>query len=351
MTAELTWADVLTELVAGRDLPARYASWAMEQIMGGTASPAQVAGFLIALAAKGETVEELRGVADTMLAHSRALDAPRPSLDIVGTGGDRANTVNISTMSAIVTAGGGITVVKHGNRAASSKSGTADCLEALGLDLTVAPERVAQIAEEVGITFAFAQVFHPSMRHAAAPRRDLGIATIFNVLGPITNPARPQFSVVGVANPRMAPMVAGVFAARGTDAAVFRGNDGLDELTVTTTSRLWWVRDGRVSEFVVDPADYGFEYAPIEELRGGDPAHNAQVVLDVLDGAAGAIRNAVLLNAGIAYAVAARKGGEVHDQQSFEAALEGGIECAAEAIDSGAAARTLSEWKAATLAS
>lgn len=351
MTTELTWPDVLTDLMAGRDLTEESAAWAMGQIMGGSAAPAQVAGFLVALAAKGETVAEVRGVADTMLAHARPLAAPRPSLDIVGTGGDRANTVNISTMSAIVSAASGVTIVKHGNRASSSKSGTADCLEALGLDLKVAPERVAEIAEEVGITFAFAQVFHPSMRHAAAPRRDLGVATIFNVLGPITNPARPQFSVVGVANARMAPVVAGVFAGRGTDAAVFRGDDGLDELTVTTTSHVWWVRDGQIAEYTVDPARFGMEYAPIEQLRGGDPAHNAQVVLDLVGGQPGPIRHAVLLNAGIANAVASGGAASVVDQESFESCLEAGIAAAAESIDTGAAARKLEDWKAATLRS
>lgn len=350
MTQEHSWPDVLAHLIARRDLDTGSAGWAMEQVMSGNASPAQVAGFLMALAAKGETVDEVRGVADSMLAHATTLDVPGPILDIVGTGGDRANTVNISTMAAIVTAAGGITIVKHGNRAASSKSGTADCLEALGLDLTLAPDRVAQIAREVGITFCFAQVFHPSMRHAAGPRRELGVPTIFNVLGPITNPARPTYSVVGVASERMAPIVAGVFAARGTDAAVFRGDDGLDELTITTTSRVWWVRDGEIQEFVVDPRAYGFELAPIEALRGGEPADNAAVVLELLAGRRWPVRSAVLLNAGIAAAVAGADAGDVHDQASFEAALRAGIERSAEAVDSGAATSKLEEWKRATLA-
>ncbi|MDO5698861.1 MAG: anthranilate phosphoribosyltransferase [Dermatophilus congolensis] len=350
MSESHTWPDVLTHLIAGRDLDADSASWAMEQVMSGNASPSQVAGFLMALAAKGETVDEVRGVADTMLAHATPLDAPVPSLDIVGTGGDRANTVNISTMASIVTAASGISIVKHGNRAASSKSGTADCLEALGLDLSLQPERVGQVAREVGITFCFAQVFHPSMRHAAVTRRDLGVPTIFNVLGPITNPARPTYSVVGVASARMAPIVAGVFAARGTDAAVFRGDDGLDELTITTTSHVWWVKGGEISEYVVDPRTYGFEIAPIETLRGGEPADNAAVVLDLLAGKQWPVRSAVLLNAGIAAAVANAGPDTVTDQASFEAALRAGIDQAAQAIDSGAATAKLQEWKAATLA-
>lgn len=345
-----TWPDILTELIAGRDLSVESASWAMEQIMSGAASPAQVAGFLTALAAKGETVEEVRGVADTMLAHSNRLAAPELSLDIVGTGGDRANTVNISTMAAIVTSACGVNVVKHGNRAASSKSGTADCLEALGLDLNISPHRVSEVVDEVGITFCFAQVFHPSMRHAAGPRRDLGVATIFNILGPITNPARPHYSVVGVANARMAPVVAGVFASRGTSAAVFRGDDGLDELTITTTSSMWWVRDGRIQEFVVDPVRYGLATAPIEELRGGAPAENAAVVLDLVNGATGPIHDAVVLNAGVALAVADASASSVTDQESFDAAMQRGVDKAIEALASGAAKNKLVEWKAATLA-
>lgn len=349
-TQEHTWPDVLAHLVARRDLDSDAAGWAMEQIMSGNASSAQVAGFLMALAAKGETVDEVRGVADSMLAHATSLEVPGPSLDIVGTGGDRANTVNISTMAAIVTAASGVTIVKHGNRAASSKSGTADCLEALGLDLSLSPERVADIAREVGITFCFAQVFHPSMRHAAGPRRDLGVPTIFNVLGPITNPARPTYSVVGVAPVRMAPVVAGVFAARGTDAAVFRGDDGLDELTITTTSHVWWVKDGEVSEYVVDPRTYGFELAPIEAIRGGDPAENAAVVLELLSGRQWPVRAAVLLNAGIAAAVAQAGSDTVTDQASFEVALQAGIDQAAQAVDSGAATAKLEQWRNATLA-
>lgn len=346
--AEHTWPDILSHLVAGHDLDSGSAAWAMEQVMSGAASPAQVAGFLMALAAKGETVDEVRGVADSMLAIATALTVPAPSLDIVGTGGDRANTVNISTMASIVTAATGVTVVKHGNRAASSKSGTADCLEALGLDLSLSPDQVASIAHEVGITFCFAQVFHPSMRHAAGPRRDLGVPTIFNVLGPITNPARPTYSVVGVASARMAPIVAGVFAARGTDAAVFRGDDGLDELTITTTSRVWWVKDGRVQEFVVDPQRYGIQTAPIETLRGAEPAHNAAVVLELLGGRQWPVRSAVLLNAGIAVAVAEAQ--SVNDQLGFEQALAAGVERAAQAIDSGAASAKLQQWRLATLA-
>lgn len=241
---EPTWPQVLTTLLTGGDLPEPVARWAMERIMSGEASAAQIAGFLMALRAKGESSAEILAVADVMLAHAHRIEVPGPAVNVVGTGGDRANTVNISTMSALVAAAAGVTVVKHGNRAASSRSGTADCLEALGVDLTLAPEQVAAVGAQAGITFCFAQKFHPSMRHAGPVRAELGVPTVFNVLGPLTNPAQPQFAAVGVADARMAPLVAGVFAARGKRTAVFRGDDGLDELTLTTTSSLWWVDEG-----------------------------------------------------------------------------------------------------------
>ncbi|WP_226344916.1 anthranilate phosphoribosyltransferase [Agilicoccus flavus] len=341
-----TWPDVLTTLLAGEDLDAHRAGWAMDEIMSGNATAVQVAGFLVALRSKGETIDELRAVADTMLAHAHRIEVPGDCMDIVGTGGDRANTVNISTMAAMVVAAAGVTIVKHGNRAASSKSGTADCLEALGIDLSVGPERVAEVAQRAGITFCFAQLFHPSMRHAAVPRAELGIPTLFNVLGPLTNPAQPRYAAVGVARADMAPLVAGVFAARGKRTAVFRGDDGLDEVTVSTTSRVWWASGeagDSVREFVVDPERLGVSPAPLLSLRGGDGRHNAGVVLDVFGGATGPIRDAVVLNAAVALAVAS--GDPVTDQDEFTAALERGMVRAAEAIDSGAASATLARWR------
>lgn len=341
-----TWPEILTLLVTGVDLSGEQASWAMRCIMNGEASDAQVAGFLMALRAKGVTTDELDGIAAQMLAHARRIDVPSPSLDIVGTGGDRANTVNISTMAAVVAAACGAVIVKHGNRAASSKSGTADCLEALGVVLSLGPQKVVDVAHEVGITFCFAQDFHPSMRHVAGPRRELGVPTVFNLLGPLTNPAQPAHSAVGVADPVAAPLVAGVFAARGKRAAVFRGDDGLDEITVSTSSTIWWVSDACVATYVVSPGDVGLPAYPIEELRGGDPAYNAHVVVDVFAGKAGAPRDAVLLNAGIALAVAAEP--HVRNQTDFINALRAGVARAADAIDSGAATERLAAWKAAT---
>jgi len=343
-----TWPDLLAELLAGRHLSTAQAAWAMNEVMSGEATPVQLAGFLVALRAKGETVDELRGLADVMLEHALGIDVPGPSLDIVGTGGDRAHTVNISTMASVVVAATGIRVVKHGNRAASSSSGSADVLEALGLDLSLSPQRVAEVAAEAGITFCFAMTFHPAMRHAAAARSGLGVGTAFNALGPLTNPARPTYAAVGVADARLAPLMAGVFAGRGTDAAVFRGDDGLDELTLSTTSHIWWVRGGAVTERSLDPGDLGLERQPLEALRGADAAHNAQVARSVFAGTRGPVRDAVVLNAGLALALTEPDRGT--RDEDFVAQVRGGMDRAEQALDSGAAARLLDTWAAATRA-
>jgi anthranilate phosphoribosyltransferase len=338
-----SWPDVLDALVAGRDLAAPEASWAMADILAGNASAAQVAGFAVALRAKGETVEELGGLAEAMLAAGTPLRVTGRVLDVVGTGGDRSMSVNISTMAAIVAAGAGATVVKHGNRSASSQSGSADVLEQLGIRLDLPADRVAASAEQAGITFCFAAAFHPAMRHAAAPRRELGIATSFNLLGPLTNPARPQAQAIGCADARMAPVMAGVFASRGVDAWVFRGDDGLDELTTATTSTVWTVREGRVDRHTIDPTELGVPRSGLEALRGGDPAYNAEVARRMLAGDPGPVRDAVLLNAGAALAV--------YDDQAGSPAerLAAGMTRAAEAVDSGAAADALRRWvKAST---
>ncbi|WP_439936400.1 anthranilate phosphoribosyltransferase [Nocardia sp. N13] len=337
-----TWPEVLTALVNGDDLTQGQARWAMDEVFAGAASPVQVAAFVVALRAKGETVEEVSGIADAMLAAANPISVPGRLLDIVGTGGDRSMSVNISTMSAIVAAGAGARVVKHGNRSASSKSGSADVLEALGIRLDLPPGRVAEVADEAGITFLFSAAFHPAMRHAAVPRRELGIATTFNILGPLTNPARPQAQAIGCADARMAPVMAGVLAERGVDAWVFRGDDGLDELTTTTTSTLWRVHAGEVTEHIVDPLSIGVARAAAEDLRGGDAAHNAEVVRRVLAGEQGPVRDAVLLNAGAALAV--------YDapDEDLVPALAAGIAKAADAIDSGAARATLDGWVTAT---
>ena len=342
----ITWPDLLTVLVGGSDLTLEQAQWAMNEVMRGEATPIQLAGFLMALRVKGESVAEIRGLADVMLAHAHRIEVPGPTIDIVGTGGDRQNTVNISTMSAIVMAASGVRLVKHGNRAASSSSGSADVLEALGVDLTLPPEQVRQVALEAGITFCFANAFHPAMRHAAPARSGLGVATAFNLLGPLTNPAQPTWTAVGVADKRYAPIIAGVFASRGTDAAVFRGRDGLDELTVSDVSDLWWVRNGEVSELQITPEAVGVRRHPLDELRGGDAVQNAAVVRAVLSGEEGAARQAVLLNAGAALAVAS--GAADATSEAITAAIAVGGRRAAETIASGAALATLDGWVAAT---
>ncbi|WP_207922007.1 anthranilate phosphoribosyltransferase [Saccharopolyspora terrae] len=333
-----SWAGLLGSLVAGTDLSAEDTAWAMDLIMSGEATPAQVAGFVVALRAKGETSAEVRGMADAMLQHARTLDITQRAVDIVGTGGDRSGSVNISTMASIVLAASGVTVVKHGNRAASSKCGTADVLEELGVAIDLPPTAVARCVEEVGIGFCFAPVFHPAFKHAGAPRREIGIPTAFNVLGPLTNPARPAAGLIGCADRRMAPVVAEVFAARGNAALVVRGDDGMDEITTTAASTLWVVNDGMVREDALDPQDFGIARSRPEDLQGGDAKDNAEVVRDLLAGATGPVRDAVLLNA--AGACVAYDGPGTDLRTQFEA----GLTRVAEAIDSGAAAALLDRW-------
>lgn len=341
-----SWPEVLSALVAGRDLDADQTRWAMDEILVGAATPVQIAGFAVALRAKGETVAEVLGLVEAMYAHAHTIEVEGRLLDVVGTGGDRSMSVNISTMSAIVAAGAGARVVKHGNRSASSRSGSADVLEHLGIRLDLPPARVAEVAVEAGITFCFANAFHPAMRHAATARGELGIGTTFNLLGPLANPARPAAQAIGCAQPAMAPVMAGVFAARGVDAWVVRGDDGLDELTTTTTSRVWTVHGGAVEEAVVDPAALGLAPASADDLRGGDVAHNADVVRALLEGRRDAVRDAVVLNAGAALAVhdTATLGQPVADR------LAAGMARAAGALESGAAAELLERWVAATRA-
>ncbi|MBO1413949.1 anthranilate phosphoribosyltransferase [Streptomyces sp. FH025] len=337
-----TWPDLLAALLKGEDLDRASTAWAMDRIMSGEASPVQVAGFMVALRAKGETVDEIAGLVDAMYAHAEPLHIPGPAVDIVGTGGDRAKTVNISTMSAIVAAAAGAKVVKHGNRAASSASGSSDVLEKLGVALNLSARRVAEVAEEVGLTFAFAAKFHPSMRHAATARRDLGVPTAFNILGPLTNPAKVTSHAIGCFDTRLAGLIAGVLARRGATALVFRGDDGLDELTITTTSRIWLVRDGAVTETSFDPRDVGIELVGIEALRGADAAYNADVARRLLAGERGPVRDAVLLNTAAAL-VALELGDAPLTEQ-----LAAGMARAAEAIDSGAAQDLLRRWSEAT---
>ena len=340
MSQQHSWPEVLSALIAHRDLSGDQTAWAMGEILAGEATPAQIAGFAVALRAKGETVDEVEGMIEAMYARATPLTVTGRVLDIVGTGGDRSMSVNISTMAAIVAAGAGVPVVKHGSRSASSTSGSADVLEALGVRLDLPATTVARVGEEAGITFCFAAAFHPALRNAAVPRRELGVGTTFNFLGPLAHPAKPEAQAIGCADVAMAPVMAHVFANRGVDAWVFRGDDGLDELTTTTTSRIWAVSGGEVEEHTLDPADLGIARGTAEGLRGRDAAYNADVVRRVVAGEHGQVRDAVVLNAGAALAVHAAEPGTLLER------LAAGIARANESIDSGSAQRTLDLWVA-----
>ncbi|MEU6024473.1 anthranilate phosphoribosyltransferase [Micromonospora sp. NPDC047134] len=339
---ERTWPHLLTALLRGEELSAADTSWAMGEIMSGSAAPAQIAGFAVALRAKGETPAEVGGLVEAMLSRAVPVELPEQvrvgALDVVGTGGDLAHTVNISTMTALVVAGAGVSVVKHGNRAASSSCGTADLLEFLGVPLDLGPEQVARCVAEVGIGFCFAARFHPGMRHAGPVRRELGVPTAFNFLGPLTNPARPRAGAVGCFDATMAPVMAAVFAARGDSVLVMRGEDGLDEFSTAAPTRFWVAQGGTVRQAVVDATDLGVPRATLADLRGGDAAYNAQVARRLLAGEPGPVRDAVLVNAAAALATQGPLDGDL------TTALRPGLERAAESIDSGAAARTLDRW-------
>ncbi|MBK1786216.1 anthranilate phosphoribosyltransferase [Prauserella cavernicola] len=333
-----TWPSVLGRLIEGVDLAEAETEWAMDQIMSGAATPAQIGGFAVALRAKGETPAEISGMATAMLAHARTVDVAGRAVDVVGTGGDRSGSVNISTMSSLVVAAAGAPVVKHGNRAASSKSGAADVLEALGVAIEQSPENVERCVAELGIGFCFAPSFHPAFRYTGGPRRELGVPTTFNLLGPLTNPARPAAGMIGCAYADKTRVLAEVFAQRGRSVLLVRGDDGLDEITTTTTSSAWVISGGEIREESIDPAALGLPRATTEDLRGGDAEVNAEVVRELVGGKTGPVRDAVLVNAAGALAAFAGFSGDLTGD------LSAGLGKAADAIDSGAAASLLSRW-------
>jgi anthranilate phosphoribosyltransferase len=348
MAETRTWPTIISTVLEGEHLSVADAAWAMEQVMTGQATDAQLAGFLVALRSKGETVDEIVGFRDAILEHAVPLPLAPMALDIVGTGGDRYGTVNVSTTAAIVAAAAGVPVIKHGNRAASSQSGSSDVLAALGLDLAMPAERVADVFGKAGITFAFASLFHPGYGYAGAVRRELGIPTVFNILGPLINPARPEASAVGVAQLDRVPLIVGVFQTRGATALVFRGDDGLDELSTTGHSHVWEISRGLVTEHDIDPRDLGIPRASIDDLKGGDAEHNAEVVRAVLAGEPGPVRDIVLLNAAaglVSFELAADPTSGV---RSILDRFAEKLVVAANAIDSGAAEAKLNEWIAAT---
>ena len=331
MDAEFSWPRTLGALIAGESLSEEQATAAMSEIMQGAATSAQIGAFVAALRAKGESVDEVVGLVRAMRSFARRVEVEGDVLDTCGTGGDRAGTFNVSTAAAIVCAGAGVKVAKHGNRAASSRCGSADVLEALGVRIDADPDGVSRCIEEAGIGFCFAPVFHPAMRHAALPRRELGVATIFNFLGPLTNPAGATRQALGVADPAMVePMVATLGRLGSEHVLAFHGDRGLDELSLSGTSQVLELREGRVSSWVIDPQDLGLARAPVADVAGGTPAENAALIRSVLSGEPGPQRDIVVLNAA-AGLVASGTSSDMWE----------GVERARQSIDDGAASRAL----------
>lgn len=352
MPNQTNWVSIIEDLDARRSISREQSAWALSEIMTGMAPEDQVSTFMLALRGKGETVDELAGLVDTMLENSLKLDTGNDAVDIVGTGGDMIGTVNISTMAAILTAASGIPVLKHGSRSASGKTGSSEMLQELGINLELEPDQVAEVFKKTGISFFFALVFHPAMKHVAPIRKKLGVPTTFNFLGPLANPAQPIATSLGVANAQIAPLMAQELAQRGRNALVSRGNDGLDELSTTTISQIWEVSPNQVTNWELDPVRLGLKRANLEQLLGGDPAQNAQVARDLFAGKTGgnlgAVRDIVILNAAggvVAYLAAkqpASVGSELLDR--FESA----VQLVTAALDSGAANTKLEQWVAAT---
>ncbi len=349
MSTTPTWPRILTRMLDGEDLSIAEASWAMEQVVSGEATEAQLGGFLVALRAKGETVDEIVGFRDAALRHARLIEIGPMVLDIVGTGGDPYGAVvNVSSIASIVVASAGVRVAKHGNRAASSSSGASDVLGELGVNIELEPEHVARVFDEVGLTYLNAAVFHPGFRHAGPPRRQLGISTVFNILGPLCNPARPEASAVGVASLDRVPLIVGVFRTRGATALVYRGDDGIDKITTTGHSHVWEVSRGFVTEHDLDPRELGIATAQIDDLLGSTPQHNAGLARSVLAGEAGPVRDIVLLNA--AAGLVSFRLAEDPEQlrRPLLERLDEQLTVATATIDSGAAAAKLEAWAAAT---
>lgn len=335
----MTWERYLERLNNGLDLEPTEISQVMEKILLGQAEIAEIKEFLLALKAKGETAEEVGALVEQMFRHSSPISIRERAVDTVGTGGDGAHTINISTTAAIIAASAGARVVKHGNRAASSKSGSGDLLEALGVAITLDGKKVERTVSELGIGFCFAPIFHPAMRFAAPARKELGVPTVFNILGPLANPAKPQAAAIGVADDRMHLVMAQVLATRGVDGFVFRGDDGLDEITLSSTTSVLTIGRGEIRSDLIDPQDFGVSRAPVTDLVGGDAAENARITHAIFEGERGAPRDAVLLNA--AAAIAAFEGDQdasVHERLSL------GLERATAAVDSGATRALLKDW-------
>jgi anthranilate phosphoribosyltransferase len=347
---EQSWPSTLNSLLAGEDLSREAAGWALRQIMAGEATEAHIGAFMMALRSKGETVAELAGLVDVMLENAVLLNTGSDAVDIVGTGGDLVGTVNISSMASVVTAAAGIPVLKHGSRSASGKTGSSEMLEVLGIRLDLAPAQVAEVFKEVGITFFFAPVFHPAMRYVAPVRKQLGVPTTFNFLGPLANPAQPIATALGVSNPDIAPLMAQELAQRGRTALVFRSNDGLDELAITAPTQIWQVSQGEVQELTTDR--FVNPEVALDQLIGGDAKHNAEVAAALFSGDVSgnlsAVKEVVLLNSAagiVAYQLAKTPGAA---SQPLEDRLQAAFELAKSALESGAAHQKLVQWSHAT---
>ena len=333
------WELHISRLRSGLDLEPVEVQWCMNEILTGNAEIEVIKEFLLALKAKGETSSEVGALVDQMYEHCAPITINERAVDTVGTGGDGAHTINISTTAAIVAAAAGVKVVKHGNRAASSKSGSADLLEALGININLDGTDVEKTFSELGIGFCFAPVFHPAMRFAAPARKELATPTVFNILGPLANPAKPHAAAIGVASESMHLVMAQVLSNRGVDGFVFRGDDGLDEITLATTTSVLTIGAGEITRGLIDPLDFGIERAPIAALVGGDSVENARITTAIFAGEKGAPRDAVVLNAAAAIAAyEARFDLNLHERMAL------GVSRAIDAIDSGASTRLVSKW-------
>jgi anthranilate phosphoribosyltransferase len=343
-----SWPDLLDTLLEGRSLTVAEASRAMTDIMNGSVSEARLAGFLVALRAKGESVDEVVGFRDAILSAAIPLDVSSDAVDIVGSGGDPVGVINVSSIAAIVVAAAGVPVIKHGNRAASSKSGANDVLTSLGIDVSLDAERVARVFAEIGVTFVNAMVFHPGFRNAGPVRQDLAIPTIFNVLGPLCNPARPEANALGMSNPARIPLAVGLFQQRGATALVYRGEDGIDKITTTGHSKVFEVSRGSVTEHDFDPREVGFTYSTIDEIRGGTPDENAALAREVLAGKPSAARYIILLNSAAGIVAHRLSKNPAERDRSFVERMAEAVQVAQHSIDSGAASAKLDAWVAAT---
>ena len=333
------WQEYLGELDSGRDLSVEAIQWCMNEILTGQASDEQIKSFLLSLKAKGQTAQEIGALVSQMYRYCSPISISERAVDTVGTGGDGANTINISTTAAIIAAAAGVKVIKHGNRAATSKSGSADLLESLGVTIDLEGKGVETTFDQLGIGFCFAPVFHPSMRFAANARKQLGVPTVFNILGPLANPASPKAAAIGVSNEKMMPVMAKVLLEKGVDGFVFRGDDGIDEITLASTTTISTLSYDKISTETIDPTEFGISRSPISDLRGGDSSHNASITMAIFEGEIGAPRDAVLLNA--AAAIAAYEG---RSDITVKERIELGLARATEAVDSGAAKKLVKQW-------